>query len=49
VYPMLPRQESPNRRVGLIGSRFSPLNEGDVVTAPTDRRALAEMTTGERD
>ena len=49
VYPLLPRQASPNCRVGLIGSRFSPLDEHEVVTAPTDRRALAEITTGERD
>lgn len=48
LFPMLPRQVSPNHRVGLIGSRFSPLNERDVVTAPTDARALADFTTGER-
>jgi NADH-quinone oxidoreductase subunit H len=29
VHPMMPRQPSPNHRVPLIGSRFSPLREGD--------------------
>jgi hypothetical protein len=48
VQPLLPRQASPNRRIPLIGSRFSPLHDRDVITAPTDPRALAEMTTGER-
>jgi NADH-quinone oxidoreductase subunit H len=46
--PLLPRQASPNRRVPLIGSRFNPLHEHDVVTRPTDPRALVEITTGER-
>ncbi|NBQ89712.1 MAG: hypothetical protein EBU07_20060, partial [Betaproteobacteria bacterium] len=26
--PMLPRQKNPNHRIGIIGSRFSPLVEG---------------------
>jgi hypothetical protein len=29
VHPLMPRQPSPNHRVPLIGSRFSPLREGD--------------------
>ncbi len=29
AWPYLPRQPSPNRRLALIGSRFSPLREGD--------------------
>lgn len=48
AFPHLPRQASPNRRVPLIGSRFSPLDDRDVVTRPTDPRALVEMTSGER-
>jgi NADH-quinone oxidoreductase subunit H len=28
VGPMLPRQKNPNHRIGMIGSRFSPLVEG---------------------
>ncbi len=48
IHPMLPRQATPNRRIPLIGSRFSPLNEHDVVTSPTEPRALAEITAGER-
>ena len=48
VYPMLPRQASANRRIPLIGSRFSPLNDRDASTAPSDPRALAEITSGER-
>jgi NADH-quinone oxidoreductase subunit H len=27
AHPLLPRQANPNRRIPLIGSRFSPLNE----------------------
>ena len=48
LFPMLPRQVSPNRRIGLIGSRFSPLHDGEVVTRPTNPRALTEITAGER-
>jgi NADH-quinone oxidoreductase subunit H len=29
VYPYLPKQANPNHRVKLIGSRFSPLREGE--------------------
>ena len=28
IGPMLPRQKSPNHRIGIVGSRFSPLVEG---------------------
>lgn len=48
VYRWLPRQVNPNRRIALIGSRFSPLNERDVIAAPTNPRALTELTAGER-
>ena len=30
VYPLLPKQANPNHRVPLIGSRFSPLREGEL-------------------
>jgi NADH-quinone oxidoreductase subunit H len=48
VGPLMPRQASPNRRIGLIGSRFSPLHERDVMSTSSDPRALAEITAGER-
>ena len=32
LYPFLPKQADPNHRVPLIGSRFSPLREGDAGT-----------------
>jgi len=31
VWPYLPRQPNPNRRLALIGSRFSPLRDGDSI------------------
>ncbi len=40
--PLLPKQPNPNHRVPLIGSRFSPLRERDVLTAPSDPLALAD-------
>jgi NADH-quinone oxidoreductase subunit H len=42
VGPMLPKQANPNHRVPMIGSRFFPLSERDVVTAPSDPLALAD-------
>lgn len=33
VWPYLPRQPNPNRRVALVGSRFSPLRDADAVSA----------------
>jgi NADH-quinone oxidoreductase subunit H len=33
AHPLMPRQETPNRRIRLIGSRFSPLHPSDVVPA----------------
>lgn len=48
VHPLLPRQSSPNRRIPLIGSRFSPLDERDVVTAPTEPLALSDAAVHER-
>jgi len=40
VGPMLPRQANPNQRVRMIGSRFSPLRDAAVRTAPTNPVAL---------
>ncbi len=40
VGPMLPRQANPNQRVPMIGSRFSPLRDSAVRTAPTNPVAL---------
>ena len=34
--PMFPKQQNPNRRVPLIGSRFSPLSEQDAAPASAD-------------
>ena len=31
AHPLMPRQPEPNRRIKLIGSRFSPLEASDVV------------------
>lgn len=42
VGPMLPKQANPNHKVPLIGSRFSPLNEREVITSPSDPRAVAD-------
>jgi NADH-quinone oxidoreductase subunit H len=33
VHPMMPRQASPNHRIGIIGSRFSPTSEGEGAAA----------------
>jgi NADH-quinone oxidoreductase subunit H len=40
VGPMLPRQANPNQRIPMIGSRFSPLRDSSVRTAPTNPVAL---------
>jgi predicted MFS family arabinose efflux permease len=42
VYPFMPRQANPNHRIPMIGSRFSPARDTDVVTAPTEPLALAD-------
>ena len=42
VGPLLPRQANPNHRVPMIGSRFCPVHERDVLTAPTEPLALAD-------
>lgn len=39
---LMPLQPNPNNRVPLVGSRFSPLRDADVVTAPSDPLALAD-------
>jgi len=31
AHPFIPRQADPNRRLKLIGSRFSPLEENDMI------------------
>jgi NADH-quinone oxidoreductase subunit H len=40
VGPMLPKQANPNQRIPMIGSRFSPLRDSPVRTAPTNPVAL---------
>ena len=40
AFPFMPRQENPNRRIPIIGSRFSPLPDERVVTASTHPIAL---------
>ena len=40
VGPMLPKQANPNQRIPMIGSRFSPLRDSKVRTAPTNPVAL---------
>lgn len=40
AHPFMPRQENPNRRIPIIGSRFSPLADERVVTASTHPVAL---------
>ncbi|MFO0874370.1 MAG: NADH-quinone oxidoreductase subunit NuoH [Phycisphaerales bacterium] len=39
---LMPRQPDPNNRIPLVGSRFSPARDADVMTAPTDPLALAD-------
>lgn len=46
--PMLPKQPNPNRRIPLIGSRFNPLHERDVTTAPTEPLALSDAPGRDR-
>ena len=40
AHPFMPHQDSPNRRIPIIGSRFSPLSDEQVVTASTHPLAL---------
>lgn len=42
VWPYLPRQPNPNRRLALIGSRFSPLRESDARAQSSDPLAFVE-------
>ena len=42
VHPFMPRQAHPNNRIRMIGSRFSPLREEDVMTSPSNPMALSE-------
>ena len=42
VHPHMPRQADPNHRVEIIGSRFSPVRDADVVTAPSDPIARSD-------
>ncbi len=39
---LMPTQPNPNHRIPLVGSRFSPVRESDVVTAPTEPVALLD-------
>lgn len=40
--PYMPRQPSGNSRIPLVGSRFSPLPDSEVATAPSEPLALAD-------
>ena len=40
--PLMPREDNPNRRIPIIGSRFSPLADERVVTASTHPIALSD-------
>ena len=42
VHPFMPRQASPNRRIPLFGSRYSPTLDEDVQTASTHPIALSD-------
>jgi len=42
VWPYLPRQPDPNRRLALIGSRFSPLRDGDSAAQSSDPLAFVD-------
>lgn len=42
IRPFLPQHARPNHRIPMIGSRFNPLPEEDVQTAPTNPLALSE-------
>ncbi len=39
---LMPAQPDPNNRIPLVGSRFNPVRERDVVTAPTEPTALVD-------
>jgi NADH-quinone oxidoreductase subunit H len=47
VRPLMPRQADPNRRIPMIGSRFNPLRDEDVVTSPSHPIAVTESATPE--
>jgi NADH-quinone oxidoreductase subunit H len=44
VQGLMPRKYNPNHRVPMIGSRFSPLRDEDVVTSPTNPIALSDAS-----
>ncbi len=46
VRPMMPKQARPNHRVGLIGSRFSPLVGEVTLAAPGESGGLPEAASG---
>ncbi len=44
VQGLMPRKYNPNHRVPMIGSRFSPLRDEDVITSPTNPIALSDAS-----
>ena len=44
VQGLMPRKYNPNHKLPLIGSRFSPLHDDDVVTSPTNAIALSDAS-----
>ncbi len=51
VYPLMPRDHDPNRRIPIIGSRFSPLSDEQVATVSShpvalDDRAIPDPRQG---
>ena len=45
---LMPLQPNPNNRVPLVGSRFSPLRDADVATAPSDPLAVMDAPLARR-
>ena len=47
VHPHMPKQADPNHKVPMIGSRFFPAKDADVITRPTDPIALTDSPVPE--